>query len=274
LFVSTNLGNSWVAPAGDTDLTKGFTTRGADVLSAIGVSSANPNIIYTGSVQGKAMATSDGGATWRDVTQGLPDRSITSLTPDPAESGTAYATLSGFQAGHVFRTTDSGATWTNISSGLPDIPANCFLIDPIDPQTFYLGTDIGVFRSTDRGAAWRDFNRGIPPVVIHEFSAQSSGLIQVATYGRGIYEIVGNERPLIQSAEFDGKKKLTITGRGFGETPQVLVNGVDRTSKISSSSATSIKVKGKGKKIGLITGDNTIQVINGNTPSTVFTLRL
>lgn len=274
LFVSTNLGNSWFPPAGDTDFTKGITTRGSDVLSAIGVSSSNSNIIYTGSVQGRAMASSDGGVTWRDVTQGLPDRAITSVTSDPANQGTAYLTVSGFGTGHVFRTSDSGATWTNISSGLPDIPANCFLIDPIDPQTFYLGTDIGVFRSTDRGATWRDFNRGIPPVIIHQFSAQSSGLIQVATYGRGIYEIVGNERPSIESAEFDGKKKLTINGRGFGESPQVLVNGVDRTSKISSSSATSIKLKGKGKKIGLATGDNMIQVINENTPSLVFTLRL
>jgi photosystem II stability/assembly factor-like uncharacterized protein len=274
LFVSHDLGNNWNAPAGATDLTRGLTERGPDVLTAIGVSSTDTNVVYTGSLMGRAMTSTDGGVTWRDITAGLPERSITSFTADPSSAGTAFVTLSGFGAGHVFRTTDAGATWTGLSSGLPDVPANAFLIDPLDPNTLYCGTDVGVFRSLDLGASWREFNRGIPPVVIHEFAAQSSGLIQVATYGRGIYETLGNERPSIESAVFDGKKKLTINGRGFGESPRVLINGEDQTSRISSASATSIKLKGKAKKLGLNPGDNSVQVFSGNIPSGIFIVRL
>jgi photosystem II stability/assembly factor-like uncharacterized protein len=101
----------------------------------------------------------------------------------------AYLTVSGFNSGHVYRTTNSGATWTDLSANLPNIPANAFLIDPKDEQTLYVGTDIGVFRSTNGGASWQLFNNGIPPVIINAFSAQASGLIQVATYGRGAFEL-------------------------------------------------------------------------------------
>jgi photosystem II stability/assembly factor-like uncharacterized protein len=275
LFISANLGDSWLAPAGDLDLTKGVTDSGRDVLSAIAVARSDPNHIYTGSVQGRAMVSGDGGRTWTDVTHGLPDRSITSVAVDAADPATAYLAVSGFNTSHVFKTTNSGETWANISSGLPDIPVNALLIDPVIPNTLYAGTDIGVFRSTDRGSSWRAFNKGIPPVVVHEFTAQPSGLIQVATYGRGAYEFAGNPRPTIDSASFDGKKKLTISGSAFGEAPRVLINGVDKSGKIKSSSDSSMTVKGKSNKLGLTEGDNTVQVITSDDAgSNVVTVRL
>jgi len=83
LFVSTNLGNSWFAPASFADLTKGYTSTGPDVLSAIGVARSNTSVIYTGSSQGRAMVSTNGGGIWTDITQGLPNRSITSVTVDP-----------------------------------------------------------------------------------------------------------------------------------------------------------------------------------------------
>src|SRR5262249_3420045 len=102
LFVSTDLGNSWTPPAGDLDLTKGITAKGADVLSCLGISRSNPQVIYTGSSQGRVMASPDGGTSWRDITTGLPDRSITSITVDPVDPAIAHLTVSGFESGHVF----------------------------------------------------------------------------------------------------------------------------------------------------------------------------
>ncbi|HEX8184237.1 MAG TPA: hypothetical protein VF747_05785, partial [Blastocatellia bacterium] len=160
LFTSNNLGESWSAPAGVLDLTKGVTTRGADVLTAISVARSDSNIIYTGSAFGRAMVSKDGGASWTDITAGLPDRFITSIAVDSASPANAYLTVSGFESGHVFKTTDTGATWTDISGNLPDIPVSAALIDPVNPNTIYLGTDIGVFRSTDGGRSWREFNKG------------------------------------------------------------------------------------------------------------------
>lgn len=277
LFISTNLGNSWFAPAGFADLTKGFTSTSTvpDVLSAIGVARSNTSVIYTGSVQGRAMVSTSGGGTWTDITQGLPNRSITSVTVDPSKPAVAYLTVSGFGSGHVFKTTNTGSSWTDISGSLPDIPANCLLFDPVDHNTIYLGTDIGVFRSTASGANWRGFNKGLPPVVVHEFASQPSGLIQVATYGRGAYELVANPPPVIASVSFDGKKRLTITGSSFGDAPRVLINGDDRSDHIIAISDSEVTLKGKAKKIGLRSGDNTVQVVTSdNVASNTFVLRL
>ncbi len=275
LFESTDLGNSWFAPSGFVDLTKGITDIGRDVLSTIAVARSGTNVVYTGSAQGRAMVSTNGGRSWSDITRGLPDRSITSITVDPANSATAYVTLSGFGSGHVFRTNNAGGTWADISGSLPDVPANTALIDPGDANTIYLGTDIGVFRSTTRGADWRSFNRGMPPVVVHEFSADKTGVIQVATYGRGAFELAASARPSITSVSFDGRKQLTITGTGFGAAPSVVVNGDDRSLRINSSSDSSILLTGKIKKLGLRSGDNTVQVVTSDkVSSNVFTITL
>jgi photosystem II stability/assembly factor-like uncharacterized protein len=275
LFISTDLGNSWFAPASFADLTKGYTAAGVDVLSAIAVARSNTSVIYTGSVQGRVMASTNVGRIWSDITQGLPNRSITSITVDPSNAATAYVTLSGFGSSHVFKTTNTGNTWTDISAGLPDVPANTLMFDPIDHNTLYLGTDIGVFRSTTSGAGWRGFNKGMPPVVVHEFASQPSGLIQVATYGRGAYELVTNPPPVIASVVFDGKKHLTISGSSFGDAPRVLINGEDRSDHIDTSSDSEVKLIGKIKKLGLRAGNNTVQVVTSDTVSSnVFTLSL
>jgi photosystem II stability/assembly factor-like uncharacterized protein len=276
LFISNNLGNSWFSPSGFVDLTKGSTEIGFDVLSAIGVARSNTNVIYTGSAQGRAMRSTNGGQTWLDVTAGLPNRSITSIAVDPSDPSTAYLTVSGFNSGHVFRTTNTGGSWVDISGSLPDVPANALLVDPTDSSIVYLGTDIGVFRSTTRGNDWRSFNRGMPPVVVHGFSANSSGVIQVATYGRGAYELGGSiDRPVITAADFNGKKRLEINGSTFGEAPKVIINGEDRSFRITESSDTSIVMVGKIKKLGLKSGENTIQVITSdNLSSNVFTIQL
>ncbi|HXG67351.1 MAG TPA: hypothetical protein VNO70_19765 [Blastocatellia bacterium] len=276
LFVSTDEGNSWSAPGGETDLTKGVTEIWRDVLSAIAIARSNTNVIYTGSARGRAMVSADGGKTWKDITTGLPDRFISSIVVSPTDPALAYLSVSGFRSGHVFKTTDMGVTWADVSGNLPDIPTNALLIDPIDPNTIYAGTDIGVFRSATGGNTWRSFSDGMPPVVVTAFAAQASGLIQAATYGRGAFEVdTGAGRPFIFSASFDGRKKLTISGTRFGSGPKVLINGTDRSSRIRASSDKTLKLKGKPEQLGLTSGENTVQVVNADgISSSVYTLKV
>ncbi len=275
LFVSTNLGGSWITPAGDLDLTLGFTESGRDVLSAIAVSRSDTRYIYTGSAQGRAMASSDGGISWTDVTEGLPRRFITSIKVDPTDPAIAYLTVSGFGAGHVYKTTNGGAGWEDISGNLPDIPANDLIIDPVLSSILYLATDAGVFRTATAGVDWQEFNRGLPPVVAQAFTAQPGGLIQLATYGRGAYELTGEARSSITSVIFDGKKKMTISGSRLPDAPRVLINGKDQSSHIKTASDTIIKIKGKPNKLGLGPGDNRVQVTDSSGLATnVFILKL
>ena len=124
-----------------------------------------------------------------------------------------YLTVSGYGTGHVFRSIDSGANWTDISSNLPNIPTSAFLIDPLVATTLYAGTDIGLFRSTDNGANWLPFNNGLPPVPIMEFASQPNGFIQIATYGRGAYELPPPNTPTVNVAN------ATAGERGTGNSP-------------------------------------------------------
>ncbi|HYX40614.1 MAG TPA: hypothetical protein VE821_02895, partial [Pyrinomonadaceae bacterium] len=203
LFVSTTYADStqplgWTAPGGTTDLTKGTTSLGPDVINAIGVARtgySNAQVIYTGSAQGRAMVSINGGQTWTDITAGLPNRTITSIKVDPLVPSTAYLTVSGYGTGHVFKTVNTGATWTDISgtpglsTSLPNIPTSDLLIDPLVPTTIYAATDIGVFRSLNGGTAWETFNPGLPPTVVTSFATNASGQIQIGTYGRGAYQL-------------------------------------------------------------------------------------
>ncbi len=205
LYVSTNRGGNWAAPGGAIDLTNG----GTDVLSAIGVARSNPNVIYTGSAQGKVSVSTDGGVNWTNITAGLPTRFIEAINVSRTNPSVAYLTVSGFDSGHVFKTTNNGASWTNISSNLPNIPTNTLLIDPRDANTLYAGTDIGVFRSTNDGNSWETFNLGMPPTIVSKLDAQANGLIQIGTYGRGAYEI--NLSSAKTSFDYDGDGRADIS---------------------------------------------------------------
>ncbi|MFN0277696.1 MAG: cohesin domain-containing protein [Pyrinomonadaceae bacterium] len=189
LYISTNRGSTWSAPAGATDLTNGGT------LSAIGVARSNTNFIYTGASDGRVMVSTNAGVNWTDRTAGLPTRFVKSIIISPTDPNTAFLTVSGFGSGHVFKTVNAGANWTDISGNFPDIPANTIIIDPRAGQsnTLYVGTDIGVFRSTVGGTTWQTFNPGLPPAIVSEMDALAGGLMHAGTYGRGAYEIDLNQ---------------------------------------------------------------------------------
>jgi hypothetical protein len=74
----------------------------------------------------------------------------------------------------------------------------------------------------------------------------------------------GGSSPVINSVVLTSPKLMRIDGANFGVSPRVLINGVDRSGFIISSSSSSIQLKGKRKKLGLVTGVNTVQVIGPN----------
>ena len=269
LFISSDLGESWSPPGGSTDLTRG----GTDVLSTIAVARSNESVIYTGSSRGRVMTSTNGGTSWTEINNGLPNRFISYIVVNRTDPSISYLAVSGFGTSHIFKTVNGGATWTPSDTGVPDIPVNALMIDLADSNILYAGSDIGVFRSLDAGATWSPYNAGLPPVVVQAFSANASGLIHVATYGRGAYELdTGRviQVPNITAAVFTTKKLLTITGERFTGSPRVFINGTDRTSKIQTTSDSTITLKGKAKKLGFKSGENQIRIVNIAGGSNIF----
>ena len=260
LFVSTNYANSavtptWTAPGGGLDLTRG----GTDVLEAIGVEhKAGAQVIYTGSAEGRAMVTTNGGQTWTDVTAGLPNRTISGITVDPLNSAVAYLTVSGYGSGHVFKTVNQGATWADISGNLPNVPASAVLIDPLVPTTLYVATDIGVFRSLAGGLTWESFNVGLPPTVVTGFATNASGAIQISTYGRGAYELttIATPAPAIQFSQ---------TGYPVAESAGRAVLVVTRTGDTSGTSTVSYRTD-DDQRVAALRCDDTTTTLNIASP--------
>jgi hypothetical protein len=54
----------------------------------------------------------------------------------------------------------------------------------------------------------------------------------------------GAPEPIIESVNFNGTKKLRISGSAFGPSPSVIINNIDRSEFITASSDSVIKLKG------------------------------
>lgn len=161
-------------------------------LTAISVSSLDPNVIWAGSNDGFVSVTEDGGGVWTDVSASLPERWVTAVRADPVHRETAYVTISGFRWNEtlprVFVTTDLGGTWSSISGNLPDAPVNDFVADPAAPGRFFVATDVGVFVSRDRGASWVLLGPDLPNTVVTSLLLdQRSRELLAGTFGRSVF---------------------------------------------------------------------------------------
>ena len=150
---SVRTGSSWTSLDGDApggDLTNGGVL--VEIHSAR--NGGTPGTLYTGSHDGKVFMTGNDGVAWHDRTAGLPLAWIEGFATHPANGNQVLVILSGFGHPHVFRSMDGGQNWLDISTALPDMPYNDVTIDPGDPNTAYLGGEMGVFINND---VWGSF---------------------------------------------------------------------------------------------------------------------
>ncbi len=159
------------------------------------------------------------GVTFRNLT-GLPGASVTQVAFDPNDPGVLYATVSGIGNGHVFRRTIASGGWTDISPPV-DIPYNALALDGVSvPTTIYVGNDLGVLRSVDGGASWATVDDlHFPNVPVMELKVNSkAGVLQAATFGRGVFQLSNPSGPVIAVNAQNGLK----FGLGCAGTPEQL----------------------------------------------------
>jgi hypothetical protein len=152
-----------------------------------------PNTIWTGSDDGLAHVTRDGGRNWMNVTPtGLPEFSrISLIEASPHKPGTAYLAAKRYQlddrAPYVFKTDDYGKTWTKIVSGIrPDDYVHAVREDPKRAGLLYAGTEHGVYVSFDDGAGWQSLSLNLPDTQVPDLVVEENDLV-IATHGRSFW---------------------------------------------------------------------------------------
>jgi photosystem II stability/assembly factor-like uncharacterized protein len=143
---STNGGSSWT-----------LTTSKQLEVNSIEVHPRNPDIIYIGTNNYGVMMSRDGGKTFLPSNGGYSGRFVNGVVADREKPGRVYATTINTTTGggFFFVSNDGGASWQPSMRNLPNrLIAYSILQDERDPNTLYIGTNLGVYRSVDRGASW------------------------------------------------------------------------------------------------------------------------
>ena len=209
LWKTTNEGQSWkrISP----DLTRAdpatlgasggpitHDMNGPEIYATIFTIAPSPldtGIIWTGSDDGLAYVTRDGGAHWANVTPaGLPRLArITMIEASRHSPGTAYLAATNYQlddrAPYIYRTHDYGQSWTMIVDGIGSADyVHVVREDPTRAGLLYAGTEHGIHVSWDDGAHWRSLALGLPDLQVADLVVEQSDLV-IATHGRSFYTL-------------------------------------------------------------------------------------
>lgn len=152
---------------------------------------------------GQVNITTNGGSTWNDLINF--GRYVSGLAFHPTNPDILYATLSSFDdpaflpLGHVFKTTNALAAspaFFNVSPPV-NIPFNAIVLDPANPNTLYVGTDIGIWTSTDAAGSWTHVGpeSGLPNVAVFDLQiSQGAARLLAFTHGRGAFALLSPPR--------------------------------------------------------------------------------
>lgn len=181
--------NVWKSTGGNFSKLSNIAGTSSVTISAIGVSPASSQVMWTAK-GGILYKSTNAGAAWTAIT-GLPTGNISDIVCHPTDVNKAWISYSGFSnINKVFQTTNQGTSWTNLSSSLPNISVNCMAIDKNGNDALYVGTDAGVFFKDASLSVWQPFSTNLPNVVVSqvEIFYGSPAKIRASTYGRGMWE--------------------------------------------------------------------------------------
>ena len=207
LFKTTNGGSSWTIISPDLTLADPKTLgdsggpitkdqNGPEIYATIftiAPSRLQEGTIWTGSDDGVASLTRDGGKSWAKITpEGLPAYSrIGMIDASWHKPGTAYLAANRYQmddrAPYLFKTEDYGVHWTKIVSGLPtDDFVRVVREDRVRPGLLYAGTEHSIYVSDDDGEHWKSLAYNLPDTQVADIDVQKQDLV-IATHGRSFY---------------------------------------------------------------------------------------
>ena len=196
-------------------------------IFAVAPSPLDSNVIWTGSDDGLAYVTRNGGTSWANVTPpGLPKFArISMIDASRHAPGTAYLAAKNYlqddRAPYLYRTADFGRTWTRIVGGIrADDYVHAVREDPTRAGLLYAGTEHGIYVSWDDGASWRSLRLQLPDVQVSDIAVVENDLV-IATHGRSMY-VLDDIAPL--------REARTVAGAAPAlqlHAPRIATRGVD-----------------------------------------------
>ncbi|PLX22007.1 MAG: hypothetical protein C0597_02880, partial [Marinilabiliales bacterium] len=235
VYKSTNFGTSWAMKT----IGEGWTGNGSVTSQHnVEVSVANEDIIWAGAAMAenfgwKIFVSEDQGETFNSVTEFTGAELsgfISGIATHPTEDSTAYLLFSFPGEPKVLRTKDLGVTWEDLSgfvgntesdNGFPDVVTHSLIVLPDDPNTIWVGTDIGLFESNDDGASWHIADYGLPAVSVYDMFYQDDQIV-IATHGRGIWTAKSKNIPELNSS-YIGEKTISNMYTLFSDADSVEV---------------------------------------------------
>ncbi len=172
---------------------------GFGTITALGTTTADPNLVYAGTDTGTVWVSRNAMApaaevTWTKVESPVfPGRWVTRITVDPDDPKIAWASFSGWRSGepypHLVMTSDGGNTWVDIvGKRIPQAPVNDVIRHPSKKSWLFIATDVGVFRTTNLGKTWLKVGANLPLVPINDIDLPAgSETLYAATYGRSVW---------------------------------------------------------------------------------------
>ena len=162
-------------------------------IFTIAISRLEANTIWTGSDDGLAYITRDGGKKWEKITpRELPEYSrISLIEASPHKPGTAYLAAKRYQmddrAPYIFKTDDYGKTWKKIVNGIRSGDyVHAVREDTKRPGLLYAGAEHGIYVSFDDGANWQPLSLNLPDTQVPDLVVEENDLV-IATHGRSFY---------------------------------------------------------------------------------------
>jgi photosystem II stability/assembly factor-like uncharacterized protein len=145
-WMTSNGGKSWA-----------LTTQKDLEINSIAVHPDEPNRVFIGTNNYGVLVSNDGGKNFAPTNDNFTSRFAYTITADIEQPNRLYATThnTATGGGFVFISNDGGNTWMR-PKNLDVIRVSPFgmIQDRQNPNTLYMGTNVGMFKSLDRGNTW------------------------------------------------------------------------------------------------------------------------